>query len=134
MFFQLSFQLFDCRYELHKGACNYAMDLNHLHGKKTPDFLQNLVILPPPPPPPRIMYTSDVVVIVYSSQVDFMTSQFSYFHLGQITVADVRPYMDSTYTIMEVSIVEEAPINTHITEYIIFMKTAPHVELSMCLW
>ena len=32
-----------------------------------------------------------------------MTSQLSYFHLGQVTVADVRPYMDNTYTIMEVS-------------------------------
>ena len=32
-----------------------------------------------------------------------MTSQLSYFHLGQVTVADVHPYMDSTYTIMEVS-------------------------------
>lgn len=72
---ELSLQVFDSRYHLHKGACNYAMDLNHLHAKKTPDFLQNLV--------------------------DFMTSQLSYFHLGQVTVADVHPYMDSTYTIME---------------------------------
>ena len=47
------------------------------------------------------MYTRDDVMGIVS-QVDFLTSQLSYFHLGQVTVADVRPYMDSTYTIMEV--------------------------------
>ena len=31
-----------------------------------------------------------------------MTSQLSYFHLGQVTIDDVRPYMENTYTIMEV--------------------------------
>jgi hypothetical protein len=40
---ELSLQLFDSRYALHKGACAYAMDLNNLHAKKTPDFLQKLV-------------------------------------------------------------------------------------------
>ena len=33
-----------------------------------------------------------------------MTSQLSYFHLGTVTVADVRPYMENTYTVMEVYI------------------------------
>ena len=41
-------------------------------------------------------------VMLLSLQVDFMTSQLSYFHLGQVTVDDVRPYMENTYTIMEV--------------------------------
>ena len=49
------------------------------------------------------MYTRDDVMGIVS-QVDFLTSQLSYFHLGQVTVADVRPYMEKTYTIMEVHV------------------------------
>ncbi|CAI8039126.1 Arf-GAP with coiled-coil, ANK repeat and PH domain-containing protein 3, partial [Geodia barretti] len=40
-------------------------------------------------------------MLLFPSQVDFMTSQLSYFHLGQVTIDDVRPYMENTYTIME---------------------------------
>ena len=42
-----------------------------------------------------------MITVLCDLQVDFMTSQLSYFHLGQITVDDARPYMESTYTIME---------------------------------
>ena len=40
---QLSLQLFDARHELHKTTCNYALELNSLHSKTTPDFLNRIV-------------------------------------------------------------------------------------------
>ena len=40
---QLSLQLFDSRHELHKTTCNYALELNSLHSKTTPDFLNRIV-------------------------------------------------------------------------------------------
>ena len=45
---QLSLQLFDSRCDLHRASCNYALDLNCLHSKKTPHFLQKLVRHPSP--------------------------------------------------------------------------------------
>ena len=42
---QLSFQLLDARYHVHKTLCAYVLDLNRLHSKKLPDFLQTLVLL-----------------------------------------------------------------------------------------
>ena len=60
-----------------------------------------------------------------------MTSQLSYFHLGQVTVADVRPYMDNTYTIMEVSsgaTLTSAPlmIKGHLTNQDTSLIRTPH--------
>jgi len=40
---QMSLHLFEARYELHKAACNYAMDLNLLQAKRVPDFIQRVV-------------------------------------------------------------------------------------------
>ena len=40
---QLSLQLFDARHELHKTTCNYALELNSLHSKTTPDFVNRIV-------------------------------------------------------------------------------------------
>lgn len=41
--FQIALQLFDARADLHKATCNYTLDLNYMHAKKTPDFLNQLV-------------------------------------------------------------------------------------------
>lgn len=36
------------------------------------------------------------------SQVDYMTSQLSYFHLGHITVKDAEPHINELYGVLEV--------------------------------
>ena len=40
---QLSYQLFDARFQMHRAACEYILDMNFLHSKKAPDFLQRIV-------------------------------------------------------------------------------------------
>ena len=40
---QIGLQLYDSRAELHKATSTYALELNFLHSKKTPDFLNRVV-------------------------------------------------------------------------------------------
>ncbi|KAL5484703.1 hypothetical protein EMCRGX_G021243 [Ephydatia muelleri] len=73
---ELSFQLLDARYHVHKTLCAYVLDLNRLHSKKLPDFLQTLT--------------------------DFMTSQLSYFHISHVTVKDMEPHLATMFKTLEI--------------------------------
>lgn len=96
---QISLQLFDARADLHKATCTYTLDLNSLHTKKTPDFLNRVV---------RFRYFLSLLASCLTppcclfSQVDFMMSQLSFHHLGHVTVKDVEPHITAIYSLVEV--------------------------------
>ena len=111
---QISLQLFDARAELHKVTCRYTVDLNTLHAKKTPDFLNRVVTthlhsLLTTPPFSLCAYLSSSLMCDPTSitptilpQVDFMMSHLSYFHLGHVTVKDTEPHITAVYGLVEV--------------------------------
>jgi hypothetical protein len=68
---ELSYQVFDARFQMHRSACDYVLDLNALHSKKTPDFLQRVV--------------------------DLMTSMFSHYHVSNISTKEINPIIEALY-------------------------------------